>query len=175
MYSIYKWVANYAGYQDPPPETKKPSKEDLEWYRNFCPESWKWIMKRAQRVMVEFDMDPLEYTLRLGADPKYMLGLFDHTLRPYYDPEQTSLYEQKPDMDMVITKDAKYLQTLINTLYRDILDTNGSGDVKFTRSGSDYIIVSDHSEGDSRRHELADIVHRLRDHLGIKDRFMMPI
>lgn len=114
----------------PQPVARTNSPEDIEWLKNYKDSRWMYMMKHAQEFLYEHQMDPLEYVMRIKANKKYLLGIFDHRCRPYYNVREQMEYYRQPDMDMTVIKDHNYATNLINLVYSDILNEFGFSKVQ---------------------------------------------
>lgn len=112
-------------YSKPAPPSRVNDPSDIEWLKNYKDPRWMHMMKNVQKFLVEHQMDPLEYVYRIGADAHYILGIFDHRCRPYYNVRAAMGYYRQPNMDLTITKDDAYVSRLINSIYTDIINELG--------------------------------------------------
>jgi hypothetical protein len=133
--------------------------DDIEWYKNYKDPLWERMSIRAQRFMINHEMDPIEYMDRIGIDRIHALALFDHRLRPWYDTKLIMNFYKLPDMTMVIIKDYKYITDLINYIYTDILSELGIISIDINESA--LIINTNDNFIDQNIDELIKLISQL--------------
>lgn len=140
--AIWNTCWYYLGYKEKPPvHAHVNSDENIEWYKNYQDPLWCNMMKRAQKIMFDNEMDPIEYMDRINIDRAHALALFDHRLRPWQNTRLIMNFYKYPDMNLKIIKDKKYIGDLINYIYTDII--NEFGIISIYIDSQLHIIVND--------------------------------